>query len=150
MPTSRHLWCRDFLQALSAPGSFQNALAVIAQMAAEGGSQGAKFNPLNTTREHAGATAFNTITLADGSSIHVWNYPSYQAGLDATAQTMRQANMASLLGTLRVGTSAESYWTVLGLSPWGTHPPGGLTIPQWLADVQHHWYERVMVPISGS
>jgi hypothetical protein len=140
MATSRHLWTRDLLALLACPGSLQNTLALIAQIQAEGGS--AAFNPLNTTLNAPGATDYNYV--------HVKNYISYQQGLSATAATLKQANMKPLMDALKKGNSAKSYWVALGISPWGTSPPGGMTIDAFLADIRTHWMARAMVPIAGT
>lgn len=138
--TSRHLWTRDLLQQLSCPGSYYNALSIIAQIQAEGG--GALFNPLNTTLPMPGATDYN--------SVHVKNYRSYDQGLVATARTLQQPNMRLLLKALKDGSSSEDYWRALGSSPWGTKPPGGSTVVQFLNDVRAHWMDRAMQPIAGT
>lgn len=140
MATSRHLWTRDLLHRLGVPGSYYNALAIISQAQAEGGS--AKFNPLNTTREAPGATDYN--------SVHVKNYTSYEQGLTATVATFQQANMKPLMTALKSGKSSAAYWTALGLTPWGTRPPAGVTTETFLQDIRRHWFERSMLPISGT
>jgi hypothetical protein len=140
MATSRHLWTRDLLASLLVPGSLQNTLALIAQIQAEGG--GALFNPLNTTLPMPGATDYN--------SVHVKNYLTYSQGVTATANTLRQSNMRLLLDALKKADSAKGYWVALAASPWGTVPPGGMTIDAFLADIRTHWMARVMVPIAGT
>jgi hypothetical protein len=143
--TSRHLWVRDLLAALDVPGSYYNALAVIAQCQAEGGT--ARFNPLNTTLKMPGSTAYGPDL---GGGVRVQHYTSMAQGLEATLATLRQTNMAPLLTALKSGTSSTAYWKALGVSPWGTHPPGGLTIEAWLDDCRRHWYEYAMVPVAGT
>lgn len=138
--TSRHLWVRDLLAKLGVPGNINNAVAVIAQIQAEGGE--ARFNPLNTTLPMPGATDYN--------GVHVKNYTSYAQGLDATVRTLRQANMAKLLAALKRGDSSRGYWVALGTSPWGTHPPGGSSIDAFLDDIRRHWYDRSMKTIAGT
>lgn len=140
MPTSRHLWTRDLLHMLGVPGSYPNALSIIAQCQAEGGS--ARFNPLNTTLPMDGATDYN--------SVHVKNYASYGSGLAATTKTLQQANMALLLHELKAGNSSLSYWRALAASPWGTKPPGGKGVDAFLDDVRRHWYDRCMIAIAGT
>lgn len=140
MATSRHLWTRDLLKLLSARGTYYNALSIIAQIQAEGGS--AHFNPLNTTLPMPGATDYN--------DVHVKNYVSYAQGLDATVQTLKQANMVKLLTELKRGTSSRSYWVALGESPWGTKPPGTMGIDAFLDDVRNNWYDRAMLTIAGT
>lgn len=140
MATSRHLWVRDLLAKLGVPGNINNAVALVAQIQAEGGE--ARFNPLNTTLPMPGATDYN--------AVHVKNYGSYAQGLDATVQTLRQDNMAKLLAALRRGDSARAYWVALGSSPWGTRPPGAMGIDSFLDDIRRHWYDRAMKPIAGT
>lgn len=140
MSTSRHLWTRDLLALLGAPGSLANVLALIAQIQAEGGN--AAFNPLNTTLPMPGATDYNTV--------HVKNYTSYQQGLDATAHTLKQTNMQPLFNALTAGDSTTAYWRGLAVSPWGTKPPGGMTIDAFLNDIRRHWMARAMIPIAGT
>lgn len=140
MATSRHLWTRDLLALLACPGSYYNALSIVAQCQAEGGS--AMFNPLNTTLAMTGATNYN--------SVGVKNYTSYAQGLDATARTLKQANMATLLAALKEGSSSIGYWRLLAASPWGTKPPTGVSITAFLDDTRRHWYDRSMTPIAGT
>lgn len=140
MGQTRHVWARDLLARLSLPGTLQNALSLVAQCQAEGGS--AKFNPLNCTVKAPGSSDYNDVP--------VQNYTSYQQGLSVTAGMMRQENMHLLYGSLKAGTSAEAYWHALAASPWGTRPPGGYTVAAWLADVQNHWFARSMILISGT
>lgn len=139
MSKSRHIYVCDLLTALNAPGSLMNAVALIAQIQAEGGQ--AHFNPLNTTLPMKGATDYN--------SVHVKNYVSWEQGIDATARTLKQANMAKLLKVLKAGGPALAYWNALAVSPWGTHPPGGMKIQDFLDDVSRHWYDRAMMPIAS-
>lgn len=140
MSKSRHIFVCDLLEALHAPGSLNNAIALVAQIQAEGGQ--AHFNPLNTTLRQAGSTDYN--------SVHVQNYKSWTQGIAATAKTLEQANMAKLLKVLKAGGPAAAYWTALGVSPWGTHPPGGMKIELFLDDVSRHWFDRALMPIAGS
>lgn len=140
MSKSRHVFAADLLDELGVPGSLANALAIIAQIQAEGGK--ALFNPLNTTLPAAGAKDYN--------SVHVKNYMTYEQGVAATAATLRQANMSRLLAALKIGKDAGTYWAVLPTSPWGTKPPGGMSATAFLADVQAHWFARAMLPISGT
>lgn len=140
MGQTRHLFTRDLLVAVGAPGTLENAVALIGQMQAEGGS--ARCNPLNCVVKRPGSTNYN--------SVPVQNYPSWAVGVEATASMLKQANMKMLLDVLRDGTSATSYWNALGKSPWGTHVPSGYTIAGWLDDVRKHWYARSMITIAGS
>lgn len=137
---TRHVYVRDLLVALGAPGTLENAAALIAQMQAEGGQ--AKFNPLNTTVKAPGSTDYNTV--------HVQNFVSWTQGVATTAKTLEQANMVKLHSALMKGNSALTYWQALAVSPWGTKPPSGYTIEAWLSDVDAHWFDRSMQGISGT
>lgn len=140
MSQTRHVWVRDLLLALDAPGTLENAVALVAQCQAEGGS--AKFNPLNCTVKEPGSTDYNKVP--------VQNYVSYVQGLHVTSGMLQQSNMKALFAALKKGDSAPNYWAALAISPWGTHPPQGYTVLTWLADVRTHWFERAMLPISGT
>jgi len=145
---SLHLWLRDLLAELQVPGSSQNARALVAQAQAEGGN--AHWNPLNTTVKYGACWPYNTF----GDGFHVWNYANRLDGIKATAQTFRQTNFSHLLSQLQRGDSATRFWEVLvtpppGKAKWGTTPPG-LSIADWLASVDRHWYDYALRPIAGS
>lgn len=137
---TRHVWVRDLLRDLGVPGSYYNALSIIAQIQAEGGK--ARFNPLNTTLKVPGSTDYN--------SVPVQNYPTWEQGLAATVSTLRQVNMLPLMKALKAGTSSTAYWKALGVTPWGTRPPGGMGIEDFLDDVRRHWFDRAMQGIAGT
>lgn len=85
--------------------------ALTAWQRAEGGS--ASFNPLNTTQPLQGASNYN--------GVGVRNYPSAQAGLAATKQTLLNGHYNSIVGLLRSGkASADQIGTAVEQSPWGT------------------------------
>lgn len=140
MGQTRHVWCRDLLAKLQLPGTLENAVSLVAQCQAEGGS--ARFNPLNCTVPAPGSTAYN--------SVGVQNFASYDQGLSVTAGMIRQENMHLLYQALKAGNSATLYWQALAMSPWGTRPPGGYTVAAWLSDVETHWFARSMVTITGT
>lgn len=137
---TRHTWAHDLLVKIEAPLSLANALALIAQIQAEGGK--AAYNPMNTTLQMPGATDYN--------GVHVKNYRTYEQGLEATAATLRQANMARLYTALKSGKSAATYWTILPTSKWGTKPPDGMSAAAFLADVERHWFDRALLSITGT
>lgn len=150
MSYSTHLFLGDLLAALEVPRSSQNARALLAQVRSEGGK--AHWNPLNTTVKVGQVTPYNSF---GSPPMHVWSFARREDGIAATAQTFRQQNFAHLLGQLRRGDSAVRYWELLLTPPpgganWGSHPPGGLTIVQWLADVDRHWYDYALAPVAGS
>ncbi len=79
----------------------------------------ARCNPQDTTTLAPGATPYNTITLPDGSEIHVWNYPDVSTGQAATAATWRNGAYSS---ELRAGAAGDpNQWVAAVASgPWGT------------------------------
>jgi murein DD-endopeptidase MepM/ murein hydrolase activator NlpD len=91
------------------------ALGAIAAWAAGEGSC-AQYNPLDTTQPEAGATPFNT--LAGGG--HVWNYPSWSEGIQATVETLRNGLYPTILTVLAAGGNAVSLEAAVRASPWGT------------------------------
>lgn len=101
-------WAVDLLAAL---GNTQPSAETVAYLEAwhraEGGT--ATYNWLNTTQETPGATDYN--------SVHVRNYPDYQAGIDATAQTLTNGRypntLAGLLSNAPIVDDAE-------MGTWGT------------------------------
>jgi hypothetical protein len=76
------------------------------------GSSGAHWNPLNTTWREPGSTNYN--------SAGVQNYPTEQAGIYATASTLRLSYYAELLHACRVGAPLGHLANLLQHSPWGT------------------------------
>jgi hypothetical protein len=62
----------------------------------------ADWNPLASTHQVPGATAFNTFS-GGGRVLHVWNYPSATAGAAATAATLANGHYPHLLAALRSG-----------------------------------------------
>lgn len=120
-------WGKAFLAAIGAPFNAQTDLFLRAWSQSEGCT--AAFNPLATTLEVEGFTDskyfFNTFTAGNGSVMHVWKYPTWQVGVDATARTIQNGRYPGLLGAIRQGKSAMEMAYALKASPWGT---GALTI----------------------
>jgi hypothetical protein len=83
------------LHAIGAPLSATNRALLSAWAQTEGTR--ARFNPLATTQDAAGAT------VLAGNSAGVKNYPSFQAGVRATAQTLENGRYAGILSSLRAG-----------------------------------------------
>lgn len=80
MGVDRQSWTVDLAQALGNAQPTEATLGFLeAWHRAEGGS--ASFNWLNTTQPADGATNYN--------SVGVKNYPSYEAGIQATAVTLQ-------------------------------------------------------------
>jgi hypothetical protein len=78
-PITREGWARALLQTLNLPNCPSNLVSLVAWQTAENTS--AAWNPLATTLPAAGSTGYN--------KVGVQNYGSIDAGLHATAQTLR-------------------------------------------------------------
>lgn len=82
MTVSYGEWADAFLRTVGAPVVRNNLVVMVAWEAAEGTQ--ATWNPLATTMDADGATAFNTSGVK--------NYPSEAVGVDATIRTLRRPN----------------------------------------------------------
>lgn len=100
----------DLLGAIGAPVSQENLRALRAWVQAEGTS--ARFNPLATTQQAPGATAFN--------SVGVRNFTSYEQGLATTVQVLNNGKYGDILAAFRSGTNAQAVAGAIAQSPWGT------------------------------
>ncbi len=100
----------ELMGRISAPVEEVNSKACFAWQAAEGGS--ASWNPFNTTEPVPGASNFN--------SVGVKNYPSEEAGIDATAQTLLNGRYGPILAAFRQGQSGLEVCRAVDASPWGT------------------------------
>ena len=100
----------DLLDRLGAPKTAENQRAIVAWATAEGTR--ASNNPLATTRTAPGTTDFN--------SVGVKNYPSYDEGVQATADTLRNGRYGAILDALSSGQSAQAVAQAVAASPWGT------------------------------
>jgi biotin carboxyl carrier protein len=103
-------WQSQILRGVGAPITPANLQVVDAWQRAEGGT--ALNNPFNTTQLAPGASSYN--------SVGVRNYPTPQAGIDATIQTLRNGRYQNVLDALRQGTSAMGTAQAIAASPWGT------------------------------
>ncbi len=114
---TRDSYFHQLADLLGVPHTNQNAYAWISWAQAEGGN--AKFNPLNTTLDTGvpGTTDYN--------SVGVKNYPTVDAGLKATAQTLKQQNFANILEHLRASSAPKLTLRAVEHSQWGT---GGLAL----------------------
>lgn len=110
-PSSRLRFVQDLLAGVNAQDTPGNEVGVLAWMKAEGGT--AHFNPLNTTQHVAGSTSYN--------SAGVQNYPSHDAGVQATVQTLSNGKYAAILGALRGDSGPQAIASAIGRSPWGTN-----------------------------
>ncbi len=104
------------LNALGAPVTSQNLLAIESWEVAEGGGFGGltAFNPLNTTLALPGS---RTVTR-----VGVQAYTSAAQGFQATVDTLREGRYSGIVGALRAGNSARAVEQAVAASPWGTGP----------------------------
>lgn len=98
---TRLVWAEAIQKALGVDPYSEGSLAFVNLFVAEGSK--AENNPDDTIQPEPGATAFNTF---DGS-LHVWNYPSFQEGLDAVVATLNQPLNEHVVSDLRAKADAE-------------------------------------------
>lgn len=107
-------------------GSQTNAGLVNAWQAAEGqwaatGKYNAvsSNNPLNTTLVTSGSSPLAQVS----GNTYVQSYPTQQAGVAATVQTLNDPRYAQVVADLRTpGTSLAKFAADVGASGWGTDP----------------------------
>lgn len=131
-------WQDQLLGALGAPQTPENVSNLDWWQQQEGGSTAntASFNPFNTTR----GTGLYGQPLGGspiaGNSAGVLAFGSWDAGLEATAATIEQPNMNSILTALRQGNLstdqfnsaiAQSQWLGTGGGGYGSSSPAVLT-----------------------
>jgi hypothetical protein len=109
-----HDFAVALLNAIGAPVTSQNLLAIVSWETAEGGGFGnrAQFNPLNTTLPLPGS---HPITM-----IGVQAYTSSSQGLTATVNTLRGGAYRGIVAALKAGNSAQAVERAVAASPWGT------------------------------
>jgi hypothetical protein len=121
-----YTWAVAFLQGLGMPTTGSNIEFVMSWEAAEGGhwSDAARYNPLNTTQPGFGGVGIN--------SVGVKAYPSWQAGLQANIQVIKNGYYTSILNLLRQGNAnPQDLANAVANSPWGTqHFSGAMVGPQ--------------------
>ena len=104
-------WDTAVLKAMGAPVTPTNLRFFGAWQNAEGGT--ATNNPFNTTQQWAGASPYN--------SVGVRNYPSPQAGIQATVKTLRNGYYDPIVKALMSGsTPVRQLAALVAASPWGT------------------------------
>lgn len=104
-------WRAAVLRAIGAPVTRRNLYLLRIWQLEEGGT--AKYNPLNTTQSSPGATNYN--------SVGVKNYASAQAGVAATAKTLKNGHYSAIVRLLRQGDAdARKFGAAVISSPWGT------------------------------
>jgi hypothetical protein len=102
------------LSRIGAPTTSSNLGAFSAWAAGEGTC--AHFNPLATTQPEPGATPFNT--LGDGG--HVWNYPSFATGVQATTTAVTNGLYQPVIAAFRADAGVAAVAAAVEQSPWGT------------------------------
>ena len=119
-------FARDVLALGGWPTHQSNHTALVCAFAGEGTK--ARFNPWATTRPEPGATDFNTS--------HVKNYVSWEQGVKATVDTLKNGNYQEIIDCLRRHDAAAVTLAAIDASPWGTHFPD----PQGFVDgVRTRW-----------
>ena len=112
-------WARMFLTTIGAPQCDDNVIAMLAWQAQE--STSARFNPLATTYEMPGATAFN--------SVGVRNFVTIAQGLEASRATLELPvdtyGYAVILSSLRACAPAETTAWYVNASAWCRGCSGG-------------------------
>lgn len=114
--TSRAEFARLLLQALDAPESRRNILALVTWM--EGENTSAAYNPLATMQPMPGASSYN--------SAGVRNYASLTDGIEATRRTLDYGYRHGLYGydriirRLRAGAMPRRTLRAVKRSAWGT------------------------------
>lgn len=111
-------WAAAVLTKLGYPVTKGGVQALAGWAKAEGGhwNNQAHYNPLNTTQPEPGAG--NT-----GSQGNIKVYKTWDQGIDATVQTLKNGRYSGILSGLRSG-DAGAVASAIGNSPWGTS--GGL------------------------
>jgi hypothetical protein len=102
------------LARISAPTTSANLDSFAAWAAGEGSC--ARFNPLATTQPEPGATPFNN--LSGGG--HVWNYPSFAVGLQATTTALTNGLYQAVIVAFRASAGVTAVAAAVEGSPWGT------------------------------
>jgi murein DD-endopeptidase MepM/ murein hydrolase activator NlpD len=113
-------WATQFLSKIGAPTTAANIQAMTTWMAYEGGhwKNSANYNPLNTTLQTSQSTG-------SMNSVGVQRYASWDSGLDATVQTIRNGKYGNILAALQAGNDPQAVIQAINASPWGTNIKGG-------------------------
>ena len=132
MAVTRHRYALEALEALDAPVTRRNLWALGAWMQAEGGS--AKFNPMNTTQDMAGATDYNWVGVK--------NYRDLDDGVRAFVKTLNYTGHGyeGIKRGLRQNRWASKTLLALLRSDWGTGALALACLP--FVKVDYHRYSR--------
>lgn len=102
-------WALAVLAALGTSSNGDNGLALDLWAQSEGAPDW-RHNWLNTTLNGYGGTSIN--------SVGVKAYPTFAAGVKATASTLRQGNMSGIYYALTSGVDIQVIFTAINASPW--------------------------------
>lgn len=115
-------WAALFLSRIDAPQCRDNLVVVVAWQVAEGTA--AAHNPLATTHDMPGSTDFN--------SVGVQNFPTVEAGLEATVATLRNGattyGYGAILDALARCASVRTTAEAINASAWCRGCAGGLYV----------------------
>ena len=113
-------WAFDLLTFLNLPITSPNLTAVTSWEIQESGdpANAGENNPLNTTQSWPGATDFNS--FGPNGEYHVKNYPTLEAGIQATAAALHNGDYVGVLAALQSGEDAQAVIDQVMQSPWGT------------------------------
>jgi hypothetical protein len=128
----------SLLKALNIPVTNQRVADITAWETAEGqwGATG-EFNaqtmhdPLNTKLMKYGGTPIG------GGATNT--YPSWQAGIAATRDTLEQSNMAPILNALKSGGNPNDFNNALHVAPWAQSLYGGRPIATAVKNPNSNW-----------
>ena len=141
---------QQYAQALLKQGAYQpteaHVQALVAQFSFE--NSHAAWNPSDTTQPYGDCTPYNTITLADGAQIHVWNYANAVDGIAATLEALSYAPYAALRACLDdASTTAEQVAQAWDASPWGDGPGGVANMLTYINE--HGWDTYLNASVDG-
>lgn len=109
MAVNAEQWAKSVLAATGYPATQANEAFIESWLPRE--NTAALNNPMATTLYEPGATAFNT--LPGGG--HVWNYPTYQTGVTATASTIGETQHYPALEAALASGDPYTYANQAGL-----------------------------------
>jgi murein DD-endopeptidase MepM/ murein hydrolase activator NlpD len=101
---------KKILEGIGAPVTQNNITYMRAWRKAEGGK--ATFNPFNTTQKYQDATNYN--------SVGVKNYPTMEAGIEATVKTLLNGRYNDIVDSLKSDSPPQVTAASKSLSVWGT------------------------------
>jgi len=116
MSTTRLFYARAVLAKAAVQRGAEQEQCLVAIMTGEDST--AQWNPLDTTREEPGDSAYNS--FGPNGQYHVWNYEKASTGLEATVATLLQPNMSRFYEALRLPhRTAVELCRAFSQTPWG-------------------------------